>query len=635
MLTPEQVRQYRQQYSIGYQPAQPEQPEASSSGGWSQQHAARMAEKPFDESPGAQFIKGATAGAKEAFQRGGERIVGDIKERAEKIQQAPNLLEKLKQAALAGTGTAANVVRTAFEAPIETISGGISELDEVQQFASDPKISRVLDKVNTSLAKAVTPALEKWKQFEKEHPDLAPFLADAGEILLTLAGEKPLQKAIQTGAQEVRAGAETAGRSIMEAGETAVRTGQKVATKIVTPVTETATKIAQKVQGVARGTTDIAKMAAEGAKRIPQRMATNIAEKQAFTEAVNTLPTETARKAALDGIDIKDVRQSFSLTKGTTNADKEMARNLVESVKKFSRGDDGAINPIEIVGKPLTQRLKKLEQDSGLIGKELGDVANNLGDVRPTEIYPEVIDALKRVRGLSGLKSKGGTLNFDDTVFASLSDTERKSIQEVFTEAVKAGSGKSKHQLRQRLFEILGGKKASKQMLTETEEQAFEAIRKGLANVLEKKNPTYKVLNKQFAEVAEPLKQIRSYFRKVLGADEDILDMSGGLLARRITSAAKSNPEITQLLRMLDKVGIVKGGSAVSIEKLQNLYNILDKYYDIAGDTSFKGQIKSAGIQGGGLQERALGAIESVAGETPAIRQKALEDLLEELFKAS
>ncbi|MBP7061636.1 hypothetical protein KBA84_02265 [Patescibacteria group bacterium] len=75
-------------------------------------------------------------------------------------------------------------------------------------------------------------------------------------------------------------------------------------------------------------------------------------------------------------------------------------------------------------------------------------------------------------------------------------------------------------------------------------------------------------------------------------ATEDILDMKGGLLARRLTSNAVSNPQVRQLLRNLDKVS--GGKTTESVESMQDLYNILNKYYNIAGKTGLQGQVTSA-----------------------------------------
>jgi hypothetical protein len=119
---------------------------------------------------------------------------------------------------------------------------------------------------------------------------------------------------------------------------------------------------------------------------------------------------------------------------------------------------------------------------------------------------------------------------------------------------------------------------------------------------------------------------------KGVGIDEDILDMSAGLLARRLTSLAPSNPQLRQILRNIDT--ILKTDGSSNLENLQNVYNILDKYYDIAAKTGFQGQIKSAiEKSSGGALGRIVGVVEKYAGETPAVRQKAIEDLLEEILR--
>ena len=76
-----------------------------------------------------------------------------------------------------------------------------------------------------------------------------------------------------------------------------------------------------------------------------------------------------------------------------------------------------------------------------------------------------------------------------------------------------------------------------------------------------------------------------------------------------------------------------KGQSRISVENLQDFYNILNKYYDIAGKTSFQGQIKLAGEGGTNILDIAGKALKATAGQTPAVRQKALERILEEALR--
>jgi hypothetical protein len=132
-------------------------------------------------------------------------------------------------------------------------------------------------------------------------------------------------------------------------------------------------------------------------------------------------------------------------------------------------------------------------------------------------------------------------------------------------------------------------------------------------------------------------------FKKLLkstGFDDDLQNMNAGLLARRLTSFSKSNPEIRQILRDLDKVIGVNSKTALGAEKLQDLYNVLDKYYDIAGQTGFQGQVTagvSKALDKGGVSKLidiAEGQVTRVLGETDIVKQKALEEILKEIFGA-
>jgi hypothetical protein len=80
---------------------------------------------------------------------------------------------------------------------------------------------------------------------------------------------------------------------------------------------------------------------------------------------------------------------------------------------------------------------------------------------------------------------------------------------------------------------------------------------------------------------------MRRFMKTLPDATEDILDMQAGLLARRLTGNAQSNPQIRNILKMLDKA-TGKTGTKDSVEALQDLYNIFDKYYSIAGKTGFQ-----------------------------------------------
>lgn len=386
----------------------------------------------------------------------------------------------------------------------------------------------------------------------------------------------------------------------------------------------------QKGKELIKTTTQKAKELAESSElsRIPSRIATNAAEKQTINAAIKELPGTVAQNAARDGVNISDVKFLYQLPK----TQKSQLKQLADTVKAFAKGETKT-NPIEVVGKPVVERISVLNSAKAKIGKKLGEVAKDLGVVTKEEVEAPVFNALKKVPGLDGLTVKNGILNFKNTVLTTKETlADRKAIQSIFAQATKWGNGAAKHRLRQELFEILGGKTKSLQNITGTQEKAFKAIRQGLADVLDAKNDAYKALNLEFAKVAQPLQDLQRLMKNVSGADDDILSMSAGLLARRLTSNAASNPQIRNILRALDDATAVAGKTQISIEVLQDFYNILDKYYDIAGKTGFQGQIKTA-LDSTNISGAVLSKLKGLAGETPAVRQKAIEDILREVLR--
>ena len=363
---------------------------------------------------------------------------------------------------------------------------------------------------------------------------------------------------------------------------------------------------------------------------IPRRLQTNLNTARTTREAVEALPTELAKVAVRDGIDINHVRQIFKITDPPTQA---KFRELTEVVKKFEKDHSGT-NPIELVGKPTVTRLKDLDSRMTTVGKELEEISGTLGYVTTDELAPAVMKKLNDVQGLRGLKmGDDGLLDFADTTLASnLSKADQKAIQEIFEEATTAGTGKAKHLLRQELFEILNGKKASLQNMTGTQEKAFNAVRQGLSDVLDTKNSAYKAKNMEYAKLVTPMTEMRKMMKQLYpDIDEDILDMSAGLLARRLTSNSLTNPKIRLILRQLDEATAVKGKTTLSVEALQDFYNILERYYDIAEKTGFQGQITSA-IEKGGIANFISDTAKKFGGRSDAVRQKALEDLILEAY---
>jgi hypothetical protein len=91
-----------------------------------------------------------------------------------------------------------------------------------------------------------------------------------------------------------------------------------------------------------------------------------------------------------------------------------------------------------------------------------------------------------------------------------------------------------------------------------------------------------------------------------------------------------SGVEIKNTLKALDKV--LKGKYAISTEKMQDVYNVLSRYFDISAPTSFKSQIEQAIKPGDTLFGKAAEKATELVGQTPEVRQKAIENLLKKIL---
>lgn len=482
----------------------------------------------------------------------------------------------------------------------------------------DPRRRQLLETAQSVSSTGQTQAEERLGQI----PSSGKVAMDVGFTTLDLLGAGTFGKTAKT----MRTG------ELFRALPTAVQVPKdflKAGVKTGKEVVETGKQAGSKLFGKVKTATD--PITGEIA-RIPSRIATNYAEKQAVETSIKQLPSQVAQTAVRDGVDIVDVKTIISSAK---QVNKSALRELVTKVKNFASGVSKE-NPIEVVGKPIVAGLKRLEKYRVVVGKKLGETAKNLGKVTKEEIEPIVFAELKKVPGLEGLtKTMNGVLDFSKTTAATLrSKPTRMAIRSIYDDAIKSGTGLSKHLLRQEEFALLGGKKRALIALTETEDLATNAIRKGLATVLEGKNAGYKALNQEFAKLMKPLSDMRKLMKAIgTNTDDDILNMSAGLLARRLTSHAPSNPQVRAILRAIDKVTKKVGTTEASAETLQDVYNILNKYYDIAGGTTFQSGVKSGVEKATGLFDFAISQARNVAGESVAVRQKALEKLLGELLK--
>jgi hypothetical protein len=558
-----------------------------------------------------------------AFQSGAEAITQEVGEAGERFEQAPDtavgtfvekpaiLLNTLFRAAGTTAKTAFTPLGEALATGVEKTADFFSDIPEVQKFANDERVSGALDNVIGGLAQAG----DNYEQFKTTNPQAAKDLEAGAEILFTVLGEKATTDILSRTVSLIDDVA-TKARNIE------LPSVPNMQTPTIKPP-QLPPSITQRVN----------------AKR--ETIGTNIEARRAKEQSIRELPTETAQIAARQGVDVNDIKevQSFFDDPVTSQTDKAMFRELVDTAKAYSERGKRGTNPIEVVGKPVVERFQNLEKQRNQIGRELGETADNLGNVTVDELQPVVFAQLQRVNGLEGLRiADNGKLDFSNTsIGTKLSKSDQRAVQEAYEEAIKSGAGKQKHLLRQELFEILGGKKMSQTPITGTQERAFNAIRQGLSEVLESKNADYKSLSNEYRKVINPLTEARKLLREnkiegESGANADLLDLRAGIIMRRLTGTGSSGPEVEALLRELDAVGRELGESAVSTRNLQEFYNILNRYYDLAPSTGFQNQIREGFGGGGGVIDRILRTVTGTADETPDVRQKALEKLLDELL---
>jgi hypothetical protein len=419
--------------------------------------------------------------------------------------------------------------------------------------------------------------------------------------------------------------------------EVPVRAATEVAGAVADTAAEATPGILSRVSSAASTAGGVIQNIARSAGRIPGNIATNVAEREAQRVAINQLPTQVARRAAENGIDIVDAAAASSISQAN-KAQKNAARRIYDAVRAYSSGKS-RVDPAEEVGKTIVDRVKILDVNRRRVGEKLGEAANNLGNVDGPELNSRVFENLRNVNGLDGLTvDEKGILDFTNTALStSLTAADRRVIQSAFRDAIKGGTGKSKHLLRQELFEAIDGAKRGSTPITETQDKALQAIRTGLSEVLETKNPQYRTLSNQYRRLVQPLGELRRFMRVHGETADDVLTAKAASYARRLSSASATGPELNAILQRMDDALGVRAKDAISTKDLQELYNLFERYYPISRPGGFKGQIEAANIprDGRGLISQAVDAVTATAGQTATVRQKALEALMDEVLKAS
>lgn len=373
---------------------------------------------------------------------------------------------------------------------------------------------------------------------------------------------------------------------------------------------------------IVSGTGEVLRSAGRTLKTIPENIATNVGEMQAKEAVIKSFPSTAGQNAIRKGVDIADATTLQNAIKTPE------AKTLIQTIKNYAAGDK-SVSPFEVIGKPIVNRLKTLDTQVKGLATQLDSVAQDLKGVSVSDaskIQDSVMEGLNKLQ----ISIKNGGLDFTGSSLEGIGGSG-KIIDNVFKRLQTAEDAFDLHNLKKYIdANVSFGKRV--EGLDAGAERLLKTWRKAIDDTLDTQFVDYNKINTELAKRISPLEDLKSLLKNADGLDTDLLSEKAGILARRITSAAASNPEIKQVLRNLDQFTSTSGKTLGKIENLQDLYNILNKYYDIAPKTGFQNLVKEGVSFPSGILDQVTGAVKDFAGTTNAVRQKALEDYISELL---
>lgn len=565
-------------------------------------------------------VEGVNDGTASSSKPQEKTLASNIDKRVEAVKTDIAAPTTLPEKALRVTGDVAgmgvDVINKIFEKTVMPISESINkaiDAGEIKLGLAKPEDNAKRDQIIADITGGV---ITKYEDFKTQYPNLAKDT----ESVFNIAQMIPVAKVVGS------------------TGKATLNTAKN---------TLTATKDALAESKVIKTGVDLMKTANTKVSDTIENVKINRAENAKMNKVIEDLGSETKKSAARSGIELGDINTISGFNKQNIPAIKKM----VQMAEEVQNGKTG-IDPLDVVGEPIRNKVINLSERADEIGKKLGETARNLKNVKNSELEKAVLERLRKTSGLRGLKVEDvldelgkktfdangdpiRKLNFDETTLMSRANkAEREAIQTAFEEATRSGTGVSKHLYRQELFEILDGKKKSLSTLTDTQEKALDAIRGGLSDVLETKNAGYKDLSNQYRKIVQPLSDLRKLAKNIDPANStDILDEAAGNLARRLTSNAASKVQIKKVLQQIDEATSAKGTTLQETQDLMDAYNVISKYYNIAGGTSLEGinmrtMLKS--LKASGATDKVLEILDQYGGSTSAVKRQKLLDLLDE-----
>jgi hypothetical protein len=344
------------------------------------------------------------------------------------------------------------------------------------------------------------------------------------------------------------------------------------------------------------GVYESAKSAVNKLKGSAERTKINVQAQQEARQAFEKLTPES-QSAIRNGLLPRDVE----LVKAGNETEKAVFKKILKAAEDYSENRTGANRPSSVLGEEYRKRITSF---GDVVNKEAKNLDNIVQSIKGTSLDTDttinsVLTRMGQQKGLEGLNvTSDGLLDFSRTTLSGTnSKGARAEIQRIFNDVVqRADDPERLHLYRKELFEDLGGKKAGGIKLTGTEENAVNAMRQGMSDAIETVAPqSYKEANQKVATLLDLKKQLQKKFGEVAEGKEDIFDVNSSILLRRLTSNAKTGQDISALLQDLDGV---LGNYGIKFDtnfvKMQEFVNLLDRYYDIAPDTSLLGIQRTA-----------------------------------------
>jgi len=520
------------------------------------------------------------------------RVGTAIKTGVQDVQKAVTVgAEKFNQGDTAGgiarssVGVTGAVVRTALSPITEALS---------------PLVAPLIAK--TGLAESdVMKNLNDWAE---ANPETALNLKDTFDSIVGFGGAKVAVTGAKVGLPVARR-VVGAGMDGLDSGAKALVPALKNAVDVVRPAV------------------DVVRPAVDYVKNIPGRIGTNIEAVKVSEQAIRALP-KIAQNTVRQGIDIEDVSSVLK----TNVAQKPSLGKLWTATRDFVNKKSGN-NPIEALGKPAVDRFNTLKVQTAKLGNELDDVAEGLvgKTVKGRDVIISNVDvSLAKLR----IKKTDDGIDFVGSNLEGLGANE-KIISNVYRRLTEATDANDLHRLKKYIDNNVDFGKTPGGLIGEAE-NLLKGWRKVIDGTLDLEFPAYNKVNTELALRLKPINDFKRVMGQITGLDEDLMNMSAGMLMTRIASNLRSNPILRQTLRDLDKATKVKGKLSLDIEGLVDFYSVLEKYYpEIIGKKTLKGNIMGA-LESGGIMDKVTGVAKSVAGQSEAVKRKAITEFLDDFF---